>query len=69
MEQEISAAYLEKIQQAYFEYFHTQDQFPILILELEDADFVAEPEYYDVIHRLLRKEYLKGLHRVDIKQQ
>lgn len=69
MEEEISAAYLEKIQQAYLEYFHTQEQFPILIIELEDADFVAEPEYYDLIHQLLRIEYPKGLHRVDIKQQ
>jgi deoxyguanosine kinase len=69
MEQEISAAYLEKIQQAYFEYFHTQEQFPILIIELEDADFVAEPAYYEMIHQLLRKEYPKGMHSVDIKQQ
>jgi len=66
MEQDISKDYLEKIQQAYFDYFHTQEHLPILIINLEDADFVQHPNYYEDILKLLRKKYGRGINKVDL---
>ncbi len=66
MEKEISTGYLEKIQQAYFDFFHTQDQVPVLIIHLEDIDFVREPQYYESILALMEKNYVKGIHSINL---
>ncbi len=65
MEQEISKEYLFKIQQAYFDYFNTNPSIPILILNLEDANFLKRPNSYQWILDLLGKKYEKGIHKLD----
>ncbi|MCB0635439.1 MAG: deoxynucleoside kinase [Lewinella sp.] len=66
MEQRIAPDYLAQIQQAYFEFFRTTPGLPVLIIDLEDADFVAYPEHYEAIRELLHHEYSPELHRVKI---
>lgn len=61
-EQEIAPAYLEQIQKAYFEYFRVEEQLPILIIELEDADFATNAENYSKLKEILNREYAKGVH-------
>jgi deoxyadenosine/deoxycytidine kinase len=61
-EKDISPDYLEQIQKAYFEYFRVEEQLPILIIELEDADFANNTENYSKLKEILNQEYPQGVH-------
>ena len=61
IEQQISPAYLDQIQQAYFEYLKTETETPVVILELGDLDFQQDDEQLDAILRLLEQPFPKGL--------
>ncbi|MCB0611476.1 MAG: deoxynucleoside kinase [Lewinellaceae bacterium] len=66
-EQEISPDYLANIQQSYLDFFHkTTPDFPILILDVEGADFLDFPEHYEAFLDLLKKEYAPGVHRLGV---
>lgn len=67
METGIQAKYLENIQRAYFEFFRTEPDLPVLILELEDIDFEGDSRSYDRIVELLGRSYPKGVHREELK--
>jgi len=62
-EQNISPAYLQEIQNAYFEYFRNILTFPVLIIDLEDKDFVAKENHYEDIKYLIQKKWNPGVHR------
>ncbi|CAA6808935.1 MAG: Deoxyadenosine kinase (EC / Deoxyguanosine kinase (EC [uncultured Aureispira sp.] len=67
-EQDISAAYLLKIQQAYFDFFRmTEHDLSILILNVEGLDFINNPEHYQIVIDQLQKKYPKGLHHWSLK--
>ncbi len=68
METRIETEYLESIQGAYFEFFRTQPEFPVLIIELEDTDFEGELRSYESIVALLRRSYPKGVHREKVEK-
>jgi deoxyadenosine/deoxycytidine kinase len=61
-EKDITSDYLDQIQKAYFEYFRVEEQLPILIIELEDADFATNAENYLTLKGILSQEYPKGVH-------
>lgn len=63
IESEIAPGYLARIQQAYFEFFRTQEDLPVLVLELEDLDFESNEAHYRRIVELLGREYGPGVHR------
>ncbi len=63
-EQDITAEYLENIQDSYMTYFKQHPNLPILIVEARDLDFVQYPEDYNKIKRLLDKEYPVGITRI-----
>lgn len=65
-EQNISLEYLRMIQDSYFEFFRSQLSYPILILDVEELDFVNEPDHYREILRLLGRPYLPGVHRISL---
>ena len=65
-EQEISPEYLEQIQTAYFDFFKTNDKLPILIIDVEQVDFLQNRAYYEQILEVLRKPYHPGVHRVRV---
>lgn len=62
MEQYITPEYLQEIQQAYFEYFKSETETPVLVLDLGDADYVRNPAILDDITRILQQSFDKGMH-------
>jgi len=67
-EQDISAAYLLKIQQAYFDFFRmVEHDLSILILDVEGLDFINNTEHYQIVIEQLEKKYPKGLHHWSLK--
>ena len=65
-EKNISDDYLLKIQNSYFEYFRNILTFPVLIIDLNEIDFVENPKHYEHIKRLLMKSYNPGVHRISL---
>lgn len=64
-ELDIKADYLEKIQEAYFQFFEKAAiDLPILLMEVEGIDFVHRKEDYARILTHLQPDYPKGLHRI-----
>jgi deoxyadenosine/deoxycytidine kinase len=64
-EKTITADYLIQIQKSYFEYFKTENRFPIVIIETTHIDFVNNPDDYEKLKALiLDKDYQKGMNRV-----
>lgn len=66
-EKNITGAYLKNIQDAYFEYLRHMSSIPVLIMDLNTIDFVANEAHYQEILNLLRKKYLPGVHRVSLR--
>jgi len=66
-EKNISLEYLLQIQKSYFEYFKSENRFPILVVETSDIDFVNNnQDYSHLIEVIFSKNYQKGLHKVII---
>lgn len=63
-EQSMDPAYLERIQHAYFSYFRTQTDIPIVVLDVQSIDFVANPDHYQMILGLLQQSYEPGMHQL-----
>lgn len=66
-ETDIKADYLQTIQQAYLDFFRLQPNLPILILQLEDADFQHDQEVYQAITQLISQTYTDGVHHLSLK--
>ena len=66
MESPITEDYLTTIQNAYFEYFRNENSYPILIIDVEDMDFVKNKEHLEEIIKLIAMRYNPGVHRVSI---
>lgn len=60
IEQNISAAYLTEIQDAYFDYLKTETETPVVILELGDADFQSDASVFDAITGILATTHAPG---------
>ncbi len=63
-EQNIQDEYLLKIQEGYFDYIRQQQGMRILLIDTNDLDFVANPQDYDKIIKLIMQEYPVGVHRL-----
>ena len=66
MEQSIDASYLQKIQFAYFDYFRNVLDIPILILDVENADFENNTEHFKILEDCLRQKYRNGMNQIRI---
>lgn len=66
-ETDISAEYLTEIQNGYFDYFKTETNLPILIVDVEGIDFVADKTHFEYLKALLSKSYSVGVHRVNMQ--
>lgn len=62
----ISDNYLAKVQNSYFEYFRNILDFPVLILDVNDVDFVNNKQHYEEIKNLISREFRPGVHRVSL---
>lgn len=66
MESPISEEYLQSIQDAYFDYFRSEDSYPILIIDVEDMDFAKNKADLTEIIKLMAQKYNPGVHRISI---
>lgn len=60
-EKEIKDDYLANVQAAYFNYFGSQKDHPVLVLELGDQNFAEEDGLYQRMVTLMGKEYPVGM--------
>ena len=63
-EQDIQADYLERVQAAYFEYFKTIDEIPILIIDVDEMDFESNEQHFKSILEGLSHSYQPGIHHL-----
>lgn len=64
-EQNISEDYLEKINGAYFNYFRQQADFPIVIIDTNQIDFVENKTDYQKLKEVIFEDsYIAGITRV-----
>jgi deoxyguanosine kinase len=60
-EQNISEQYLQAIQSGYLSYLKVINDFPVLVLDANDLDFVESPKDYEKIKNFLKISYPKGV--------
>jgi len=64
-EQEITQAYLEKIKDGYFHFFKQVDSFPVLIIDINNIDFVENNKHYHLLKEaLFKSDYKLGINRL-----
>lgn len=64
-EKNIDSDYLEKIKQGYFKYFKQVYNFPVLIIDTNNIDFVKNHEHFiQLIEVIFNQEYKKGVNRL-----
>lgn len=63
-EQEITAGYLDKIREGYFNWFRQISTFPVLILDVNQIDFVKSNLHYQLVKEVIFKsKYKLGINR------
>lgn len=65
-ESTISAEYLKKIQNVYFDYFRMETGIPIVVLDVGDHDFVSNKKFYNEVVNCLTRPFLPGVHQLII---
>lgn len=65
-EQRIPDEYLDKIQESYLDYLKQQPQLRVLLLDVNQADFVAYPSDFDKIIDSINQQYPRGITRLKI---
>jgi len=60
IERNISAAYLEEIQNAYLDYLKTETETPVVILDLGKANFERDDAVFQAIANLLAEQHPEG---------
>lgn len=63
-EKEITADYLNDIQESYITYLKQHATLPILLVEAKNLDFVNNPADYQKVKELLNQDYPKGITRI-----
>jgi len=65
-EQNIPDSYLEQIQSSYFDYIKQQPGMRVLLVDLSNLDFVANPEDFNLLAGLLHKDYPAGISVINL---
>lgn len=63
-EQDINDEYLLNIQEKYFDFFKKQVDFPVLIVDVSEKDFVNNDADFSAILYLTKRTFSKGVHRI-----
>jgi deoxyadenosine/deoxycytidine kinase len=63
-EKDITSDYLKKIQNTYFEFFRTEMSMPILIIDVENADFLNDNTTYQKLLALMSEDYKLGINYI-----
>ena len=65
-EKYITRDYLLQIQNTYFDYFRNIISFPVLIIDLNDIDFLESDKNYEAVKHIIKGKYLPGVHRISL---
>ncbi len=65
-EQEITDDYLLQIQEKYLDFFKKQNDFPVLIIDVTNVDFMQNDAAYQKIVFAIKKSYSLGVHQVNL---
>ena len=65
-EQDIADCYLLNIQKKYLDFFKKQNDFPVLIIDVTNADFIQNDSVYQKIFSAIKKSYPIGLHHLSL---
>ena len=65
-EGKITKDYLLKIQEKYLDFFKKQKDFPVLIIDVTDSDFVQNDEKYQKILAAIKQPYSFGVHHLSL---
>jgi deoxyadenosine/deoxycytidine kinase len=65
-EQEITGAYLQSLQQTYFDFLYTNQDLKIVLLDCTEIDFVNNTTHFEAIKRLLNRSFSQGLHTISM---
>ncbi len=65
-ETDISAEYLTDIQNGYLDYFKSETNIPILIVDVENVDFIADKKHFNQLKMLLFNAYSVGIHHIKL---
>lgn len=68
-EQEIKDTYLASVQSAYLNYFRSQQEIPVLVLELGELDFEQDTEVYQQILKVMAEPYSIGMTTVKVGER
>lgn len=64
-EQNMDPAYLEQIRQGYFRFFKQQNDFPILVIDTNNIDFVHDEKHFrQLLSVIFETDYSSGINRV-----
>ena len=63
-ESDITAEYLLEIQNVYFEFFRTEKNIPIVVVEMGDINFMEDKKVYLQLVDILKNTYPKGMTRI-----
>ncbi|SHF66653.1 Deoxyadenosine/deoxycytidine kinase [Mariniphaga anaerophila] len=64
-EQDISPDYLEKIKAGYFSFIKSTHSFPVLIIDINQIDFVENPEHFLLLkNKIFKSNYRSGTNRL-----
>jgi len=64
-EQKITANYLKKIQDGYFDFFKKHNEMKVLVIDVNNVDFVNKAKDYNkTVDIILNKKYNTGINRV-----
>ena len=67
-ENDISEEYLLSIQNTYFDYFKTIQDVPVLIIDVEEIDFLTSTKHFEMIQEALGRTYQAGINRLSFVQ-
>jgi len=65
-EQGIDKSYLKSIQDSYFDFFSIESDFPVLVIEAEELDFLDNDRHYQEIVNLFNKKFNTGVTYISI---
>ena len=65
-EQNISDDYLSDIQNKYFDFFKKHTDFPVLIIDVSEVDFVNQDNVFQKLVTITTQFYDKGIHRISL---
>ena len=66
IEKDIRPEYLQSLQTAYFNFFKSEKDLPILIIDVTGVDFWSEQSAYEKMVGLMKRSYSKGVHRAAV---